>query len=222
MVAIPSLSYMVQWGGVLPPYHKFGVFVICGFELICSSISMAIGQKYYELCTILFPVAIKMFDDTQQKQIDGFFWTDREREILRLHEQRLLILWITSTIAVMLSMVSIVPFFFKFSKEKHPERFFSRRTAQYLCGILFITTVIVNGIVILWLYLTAPADNVLFYSLFDAAVKEEIFLTEIEKGLDCISDDDKELPSSSDIMAKTMMTIKRAVTAIQDRTISHP
>lgn len=78
------LSYILQWGGVLPPFHKYGVFVICGFELFVSSLSMAIGQKYYDLCTILFPSATKMFDDTRQKKIPGFIWTSEERQILHL------------------------------------------------------------------------------------------------------------------------------------------
>uniref|UniRef100_A0A183USR8 G_PROTEIN_RECEP_F1_2 domain-containing protein n=1 Tax=Toxocara canis TaxID=6265 RepID=A0A183USR8_TOXCA len=192
------LSYILQWGGVLPPFHKFGVFVICGFELFASSLSMAIGQKYYDLCTILFPVATKMFDDTRQKKIPGFVWTSDERRILRLHEHKLLILWFTSTAVVIMSMALIVPFFFKFGKEKHPNRCFNRRTIMWLLAILFIVMVLANSAIILWLFLTAPDDHRLFYSLFDGAVKEEIFLTEIEKGLDCISDDDKELSYSSD------------------------
>ncbi|VDO79720.1 unnamed protein product [Onchocerca flexuosa] len=64
---------------------------------------------------------------------------------------------------------------------------------MYILAALFIIIVSLNGAVIIWLYITAPADNKLFYELFDNSVKEEIFLTEIEKGLDCISDDDKEL-----------------------------
>ncbi|EJW72289.1 hypothetical protein WUBG_16804, partial [Wuchereria bancrofti] len=64
---------------------------------------------------------------------------------------------------------------------------------MYASAILFIIIVSLNGITMIWLYITAPADNKLFYELFDNSVKEEIFLTEIEKGLDCISDDDKEL-----------------------------
>uniref|UniRef100_A0A0R3S6Y3 Transcriptional regulator n=1 Tax=Elaeophora elaphi TaxID=1147741 RepID=A0A0R3S6Y3_9BILA len=64
---------------------------------------------------------------------------------------------------------------------------------MYLLAALFIVIVLLNGMAIIWLYMTAPADNKLFYELFDNSVKEEIFLTEIEKGLDCISDDDKEL-----------------------------
>uniref|UniRef100_A0A915AJ50 Uncharacterized protein n=2 Tax=Parascaris univalens TaxID=6257 RepID=A0A915AJ50_PARUN len=191
-------SYVLQWGGILPPFHKYGVFVICGFELFVSSLSMAIGQKYYDLCTILFPSATKMFDDTRQKKIPGFIWTSEERRILRLHEQKLLILWFTSTAVVILSMALIVPFFFKFGKEKHPDRCLNRRTIMWLCAILFLIMLFINGAVILWLFITAPDDHRLFYSLFDAAVKEEIFLTEIEKGLDCISDDDKEIYSSDE------------------------
>lgn len=64
---------------------------------------------------------------------------------------------------------------------------------MYALAALFIIIVLLNGMAITWLYLTAPTDNKLFYDLFDNSVKEEIFLTEIEKGLDCISDDDKEL-----------------------------
>ncbi|EFO15788.2 hypothetical protein LOAG_12721 [Loa loa] len=64
---------------------------------------------------------------------------------------------------------------------------------MYILAALFIIVVSLNGLVMIWLYITAPTDNKLFYELFDNSVKEEIFLTEIEKGLDCISDDDKEL-----------------------------
>ncbi|MCP9258820.1 hypothetical protein DINM_001817 [Dirofilaria immitis] len=100
--------------------------------------SMAVAQKYYELCTILFPIAMFMFDDTKRKGIAGFIWTNKERQILR-------------------NVLSL------------------------------------NGAAMIWLYITASADNKLFYELFEKSAKEEIFLTEIEKGLDCISDDDKEL-----------------------------
>lgn len=64
---------------------------------------------------------------------------------------------------------------------------------MYFLVAVFIAVVSLNGVVMLWLYITAPADNKLFYELFDKSVKEEVFLTEIEKGLDCILDDDKEL-----------------------------
>lgn len=64
---------------------------------------------------------------------------------------------------------------------------------MYILATLFIVIISLNGIAMIWLYITAPADNKLFYELFDNSIKEEIFLTEIEKRLDCISDDDKEL-----------------------------
>ncbi|CAG9540231.1 unnamed protein product, partial [Cercopithifilaria johnstoni] len=57
---------------------------------------------------------------------------------------------------------------------------------MYTLAAVFIIIISMNGIVMIWLYHTAPADNKLFYELFDRSVKEEIFLTEIEKGLDCI------------------------------------
>ncbi|VDK28115.1 unnamed protein product [Gongylonema pulchrum] len=178
-------TYLFQWGGCLPPYHKYGVFLLCGFELFVSSLSMAVAQKYYELCTILFPISIYMFDDTKQKQIPGFVWTDRERNIL--HRQKLLLLWCTSTLTVFLSMALIMPYFFSFSIRR------IRLLIMYILALVFACAVAVNGAVLVWLYITAPADNKLFYDLFDSSVKEEIYLTEIEKQLDCISDDDKEL-----------------------------
>lgn len=67
---------------------------------------------------------------------------------------------------------------------------------MYLLALLFITVVLLNGAALVWLYITAPDDHKLFYKLFDNAVKEEIYLTEIEKGLGCTSDDDKELHPS--------------------------
>lgn len=68
-----------------------------------------------------------------------------------------------------------------------------RLLIMYTLAAIFITIISLNGLAMLWLYLTAPVDNKLFYELFDNSVKEEIFLTEIEKRLNCISDDDKEL-----------------------------
>lgn len=76
--------YFLKWGGFFPPYFKYGVFVICGFELCISAISMAVGQKYYELCSILFPISMRIFDDTVQKRIPNFKWTAEERSVLRM------------------------------------------------------------------------------------------------------------------------------------------
>ncbi|EFO16040.1 hypothetical protein LOAG_12469, partial [Loa loa] len=76
-------AYLFQWGGYLPPFYKYAVFLLCGFELIVSAMSMAVAQKYYELCTILFPIAMYMFDDTKRKKIEGFIWTMNERQILQ-------------------------------------------------------------------------------------------------------------------------------------------
>lgn len=186
-------TYLFQWGGYLPPYYKYSVFLLCGFELFVSALSMAIAQKYYELCTILFPISMQMFDDTKQKQIPGYVWTSHERNILHRHEQKLLLLWCTSTAAVFLSMALIIPFFFKFTNPKTARQRKVRKLMMYILALVFTSTVLLNGAVIVWLYITAPADNKLFYKLFDNSMKEEIFLTEIEKQLDCISDDDKEL-----------------------------
>lgn len=76
-------AYLFQWGGYLPPFHKYAVFLLCGFELVISAVSMSMAQKYYELCTILFPIAMYMFDDTKRKKIEGFVWTNNERQILQ-------------------------------------------------------------------------------------------------------------------------------------------
>lgn len=75
--------YWLQWGGYLPPFHKYAIFLLCGFELFVSAMSMAVAQKYYELCTIIFPIAMYMFDDTKRREIEGFIWTDKERQILQ-------------------------------------------------------------------------------------------------------------------------------------------
>ncbi|VDN07358.1 unnamed protein product [Thelazia callipaeda] len=186
-------AHMLKWNGCQPPYHKYAVYLVCGFELIISAVSMAIAQKYYELCTILFPIAIYMFDDTKQKQIPDFIWSQKERQILGNHEMKLLLLWCTSTIAVFMAMLLIIPFFFKFQKPRSNRERSLRIAVSYGLAILFISLVLINGAVLIWLFITAPDDNRLFYKLFDSSVKEEIFLTKIEKGLDCISDDDKEL-----------------------------
>ncbi|KAM3724260.1 MFS-type transporter pgmG [Dirofilaria immitis] len=186
-------TYLFQWGGYLPPFQKYAIFLLCGFEIIISAMSMAVAQKYYELCTILFPIAMFMFDDTKRKGIAGFIWTNKERQILRNHEQKLLLLWCSSTAVIFIAMLSIIPFFFKFKKSITTQERKFRLLIIYILVALFIITVSLNGAAMIWLYITASADNKLFYELFEKSAKEEIFLTEIEKGLDCISDDDKEL-----------------------------
>ncbi|VDM92583.1 unnamed protein product [Onchocerca ochengi] len=186
-------TYLFQWAGYSPPFHKYAVFLLCGFELVVSAMSMAVAQKYYELCTTLFPIAMYMFDDTKRKGIVGFTWTNNERQILKNHEQKLLLLWCTSTATIFIAMLLIIPFFFNFKKPKTAEERAFRLNIMYILAALFIIIVSLNGAIMIWLYITAPADNKLFYELFDKSVKEEIFLTEIEKSLDCISDDDKEL-----------------------------
>ncbi|VBB33960.1 unnamed protein product [Acanthocheilonema viteae] len=203
-------TYLFQWGGCLPPFHKYAVFLLCGFELVVSAMSMAVAQKYYELCTILFPIAMYMFDDTKRKEIEGFVWTNKERQILQNHEQKLLLLWCTSTAAIFIAMLLIMPFFFRFKKPKETQERILRLLIMYILAALFIIIVSLNGITLIWLYLTSPADNKLFYELFENSVKEEIFLTEIEKGLDCISDDDKELDPTVLIVVQKIIDIRRS------------
>ncbi|VDK58376.1 unnamed protein product [Cylicostephanus goldi] len=46
---------------------------------------------------------------------------------------------------------------------------------------------------VLWAWLGGGAASRSFHEHFAAAEKEEVFLTELEENLDCITDDDKEV-----------------------------
>ena len=63
--------------------------------------------------------------------------------------------------------------------------------AQFLAP-LFVLVNLLLVVCLITEYMDCPADDRLFHSLFNGAIKEEVYLTSFEDHLDCLSDDDIE------------------------------
>uniref|UniRef100_A0A0N5ARP9 Protein TEX261 n=1 Tax=Syphacia muris TaxID=451379 RepID=A0A0N5ARP9_9BILA len=159
-----GLPYVLQWGGILPPYYKYAVMLLCGFELCWSALTLAVGQQYYEYSEILFPIAFDIFDER------------------------------TTRI-----------------------NFFSVYSLMCFCVIIFFTVALANAAVFLWIYYTAPADNQLFFSKFNKVEIGEEYVTRIEQGLHCNSDEDLEnipLHTTCDFSVKRSVVNRQLLTPL--------
>lgn len=67
-----------------------------------------------------------------------------------------------------------------------------RRLGWVMFGIMAVF-VLAMFLAVLWAWLGGGAASRSFHEHFALAEKEEIFLTELEENLDCITDDDKEV-----------------------------
>ncbi|KAK6736984.1 hypothetical protein RB195_019586 [Necator americanus] len=136
-----------------------------------------------------------MFDDTVKKNVPGFDWTQEEQHQLEMYKYKMMILWVVSTVGVLLCMLIIIPQFFDFNDRKgNPSHLclVHRRLGWVMFAIMavFVMTML---LAVLWAWFGCGAASRSFHEHFGLAEKEEIFLTELEEKLDCISDDDKEV-----------------------------
>lgn len=93
----------------LPPYYKYAVFLLCGFDLVFSCFVLAISEAYYKVrirkgrgkedeyeiiqsAKTVLPIAYGMFNDTITKGKDNFTWDQSMQDSLELVSTHLSIL----------------------------------------------------------------------------------------------------------------------------------
>ncbi|WKX96911.1 hypothetical protein Q1695_012952 [Nippostrongylus brasiliensis] len=185
------MSYVSR---LFPPYYKYAVFVFVGFQFIYCAFVLAISEAYYKSAALILPIAYRMFDDTVKKNVPGFDWSPDEQHQLELYKYKMLLLWVVSTVGVLLCMVIIIPQFFDFNDRRgNPSHLclVHRRLAwlMFIVMAVFVFTMLMS---VLWAWAGGGAASRSFHEHFAAAEKEEIFLTELEESFDCTNDDDKE------------------------------
>ncbi|CAD6191718.1 unnamed protein product [Caenorhabditis auriculariae] len=186
-----------DWYGrkMWPPYYKYSVFVFVGFEFVYSAFILAISEAYYKSAAMILPIAYRMFDDTVRKNKSNFDWTTAERDILEGYKNHMLLLWIVSTVGVLLCMVVIIPQFFDFNDRRgNPSHLcLVRRKLAWVMFFVVAAYVAVLGIAVFLAWLDGGAASRHFHSHFDAAEKEETFIGELEAAFGCETDDDLEV-----------------------------
>ncbi|KAI6222220.1 hypothetical protein M3Y95_00961600 [Aphelenchoides besseyi] len=179
----------------LPPFHRSGIFFFCGLEFAWNAFVMAINQKFWDLSTKIFPTAYKMFNDTLAKgEPRDFVWTEVEYTQLQFYQYKLTCMWLCSTVTILYCMLSIVPQFCTLEQADGTEVTFCVKKPRigYLMAPILMILIVACGCCVTWQWLTCQKDFDLFQSLFQRAQKEEIFLSELENQLLCITDDDRE------------------------------
>ncbi|CAB3411403.1 unnamed protein product [Caenorhabditis bovis] len=178
-----------------PPYYKYAVFLFVGFEFVYSAFVLATSEAYYKSASLILPIAYRMFDDTVQKQKAGFDWSTSEKEILEIYRLQMLVLWVVSTIGVLLCMLVIIPQFFDFNdKRGNPSHLcLVRKTLAYILFAIVAVYVVVLGVAVVWAWSDGGAASRHFHEHFNSAEKEEMFITQLEEAFDCVSDDDLEV-----------------------------
>ncbi|KAI6179733.1 hypothetical protein M3Y98_00642300 [Aphelenchoides besseyi] len=193
----------------LPPFHRSGIFFFCGLEFAWNAFVMAINQKFWDLSTKIFPTAYKMFNDTLAKgEPRDFVWTEVEYTQLQFYQYKLTCMWLCSTVTILYCMLSIVPQFCTLEQADGTEVTFCVKKPRmsttntlirnrflgigYLMAPILLILIVVCGCCVTWQWWSCQEDFDLFQSLFQRAQKEEIFLSELENQLLCITDDDRE------------------------------
>lgn len=68
-----------------------------------------------------------------------------------------------------------------------------RRTLAWLLFFIVAVYVVVLGVAVFWAWIDGGAAARHFHTHFEAAEKEEVYITELEEAFDCESDDDREV-----------------------------
>ncbi|KAK6016391.1 hypothetical protein OSTOST_18126 [Ostertagia ostertagi] len=192
------MSYVSR---LFPPYYKYAVFVFVGFQFLYL--------RHLTISSFDTTSAITNgFDDTCKEELlpgfeEGsptgaiFLENGRVAGVGRgTYKYKMMVLWVVSTVGVLLCMVIVIPQFFDFNdKRGNPSHLclVHRRLAWLLFFVMavFVTTMC---LAVLWAWHGGGAASRSFHEHFAAAEKEEVFLTELEESFDCTNDDDKEVP----------------------------
>ncbi|GMS84384.1 hypothetical protein PENTCL1PPCAC_6559, partial [Pristionchus entomophagus] len=178
-----------------PPYYKYAVFLLCGFDLVFACVVLAIAEAYYKAAGRVLPIAYQMFNDTVKKGKENFTWNEPMRDSLELYKYKMLLLWICCTVCVLFSMVLIIPQFFDFNDARgNPSHLcLVRRRLGWILFTLQLIIDIVLGAAIVWAWIGCRETVAMFHSLFNESEAEEAYVSKIEETLDCWTDDDKEV-----------------------------
>ncbi|KAE9552243.1 hypothetical protein FO519_004552 [Halicephalobus sp. NKZ332] len=186
---------------VFPPYAKFAIFFACGLEVFYHAFVMAINQKFFEISSKIFPVAFQMFNDTDKRGgvvfEDGtpYRWSDVELAKLNLYQTKLILMWFISTCTILYSMLCVVPQFCEMEESSGKNRTWCMKKPilGYVMAPVLVVLIFLCGIILTWQWATCQSDADLFHKLFRHALKEEKYLSVIERELNCHTDDDKEV-----------------------------
>ncbi|GMR33010.1 hypothetical protein PMAYCL1PPCAC_03205, partial [Pristionchus mayeri] len=179
----------------LPPYYKYAVFLLCGFDLFFSCLVLAISEAYYKAARDVFPIAFGMFQDTMAKGKENFTWNESMMDALELYKYKLMVVWVCCAVCVFFSMIFIIPQFFDFNDSRgNPSHLCLVR--QRLGWILFAIQLVVDlflGAAIVWAWIGCRDTVTMFHSLLNETEVEEEYMTRMETTLTCWTDDDKEV-----------------------------
>jgi hypothetical protein len=211
-------SCLQQFKQIFPPYAKYAIFFACGLEVLYHAFLMAINQKFFEMASKIFPVAFKMFNDTVRRgshHLD-FQWTDAEMAQLNLYQTKLILMWFISTCTILFSMVCVVPQFCEFEEASGRHRTWCMKKPKlgYIMAPIFIILAIIGFSLLTWQWMTCQADSDLFHQLFKKSLKEESYLSVLERELDCTTDDDKEV-ELTDWLNKLNPTVSASTTPVR-------
>ncbi|VDO04538.1 unnamed protein product [Haemonchus placei] len=186
------MSYVTR---LFPPYYKYAVFVFVGFQFLYCAFVLAISEAYYKSAALILPIAYRMFDDTVKKNVPGFDWSPEEQHQLEMYKYKMLVLWVVSTVGVLLCMLIVIPQFFDFNdKRGNPSHLcLVHKRLAWLLFFIMAVFVTIMCLAVLWAWYGGGAASRSFHEHFAAAEKEEVFLTELEESFDCTNDDDKEV-----------------------------
>lgn len=103
-------------------------------------------------------------------------------------------MWFISTIVILYSMLCVVPQFCEVEEVSGQQRTWCMKkpVLGYLMAPILIFLIFVCTIILTWQWSTCDNDAALFHRLFRHSLKEEKYLSVIERELNCITDDDKE------------------------------
>ncbi|PIO56233.1 hypothetical protein TELCIR_22369, partial [Teladorsagia circumcincta] len=81
-------------------------------------------EAYYKSAALILPIAYRMFDDTVKKNVPGFDWSPDEQHFLEMvselcrYKYKMMVLWVVSTVGVLLCMLIVIPQFFDFNDNR--------------------------------------------------------------------------------------------------------
>ena len=104
-------------------------------------------------------------------------------------------MWFISTCTILYSMLCVVPQFCEMEETSGQNRTFCMKkpVLGYIMAPILVFLVLLCGVVLTWQWSTCQSDADLFRRLFRHSLKEEKYLSVIERELNCFTDDDKEV-----------------------------
>uniref|UniRef100_A0AC34QB32 Uncharacterized protein n=1 Tax=Panagrolaimus sp. JU765 TaxID=591449 RepID=A0AC34QB32_9BILA len=110
------------------------------------------------------------------------------------YQTKLIFMWFISTVVILYSMLCVVPQFCEVEEVSGEQRTWCMKKPMlgYLMAPILIFLIFICATILTWQWSTCDDDAALFHRLFRYSLKEEKYLSVIERELNCITDDDKE------------------------------